>query len=531
MHGHGQGEVMIRIVIGLFLIAVSGYCEDMSLIVHPVSTKNEEAQKRFNTGLTYLYAYNHDLSFDEFEKASQLDPQLAMAYWGMAIALGQNINSDVTPENELKAYEYVQKALSLPATPVEKAYINALATRYTNNPNEDLVPLRFKYRDAMKKLKEEYPEDLDAACLYAESILCLDPWKYWTWDGKPREGTLEAIEVLEFILSRNPDHVGANHFNIHSWEESPTPERALMSAFRLTHLLPQSGHLLHMPCHIFILCGYYQDAIKTNTKAIKADHEYIEKAGMEGNYPLHYLSHNYKILVRAYMLSEDYENAIGAWKIFNEFLSPYYAENSHLTNYLIVPMEVYLYFHKWKEILGLSKPTDLVPLTYWHYSRATAFIHLGDYESFKNEKALMLETNKKLTNQEYANNPADSVFELSAILLDALEAQYNKNPKHVIELLQKAVEKQDHLNYDEPPPRFITTRIALGKALLEENRPQEAEESFRKGLLDLQRNGRLLFGLHQSLLKQERTWDAFWIEREMKAALEQATQPITLESL
>lgn len=205
-----------------------------------------------------------------------------MAYWGMALALGQNINEDVTPEREIKAYNYIQQAIKLSpkSSPNEQDYISVLAVRYTNDPKADFIPLRFLYRDAMKKLVQKYPEDLDAASMYVESILALDPWIWWTTDGKPKAGTKEAIDVLEFVLQRNPDHIGANHYYIHAWEESPFPERALMSAHRLEYLLPESGHLLHMPCHIFILVGDYESALKTNQKAIAQDRNYIENLGL-----------------------------------------------------------------------------------------------------------------------------------------------------------------------------------------------------------------------------------------------------------
>lgn len=199
----------------------------INVIYHPVSTLNPEAQRNFDQGLTYIYAFNHDIAYESFKKAAELDPGLAMAYWGMALALGQNINSDVTAEKELKCYSLIQHALLLSssASQNEQAYINALATRYTNDPSVDFTPFRFFYRDAMKKVVERYPEDLDAATLYSESILNLYPWKWWFLDGKPKPGTEEAAELLLSVLRRNPWHIGANHYYIHALEESPYPER------------------------------------------------------------------------------------------------------------------------------------------------------------------------------------------------------------------------------------------------------------------------------------------------------------------
>lgn len=479
------------------------------VIDHPVSTSNPEAQKRFNLGLTYIYAYNHDYAYRQFEKAAELDPSLAMAYWGMALALGQNINEDVTPENEKTAYNYSQKALSLSknASPVEQDYIKALVQRYTNDLKTDLVKLRFIYRDAMKKVAEKYTEDLDAATLYAESILNLDPWKYWTWDGKPRDGTLEAISVLKSVLDRNPYHVGANHYFIHAWEESETPEQALISAFRLSNLNLEAGHLLHMPCHIFILCGYYKEAIETSKRAIEADKKYIQQYGNEG-YPLHYLSHNLKILTRAYMLAEDYENAIKTGMELTQYLLPYYEGMPHLSKFMITPVEINLYFYKWNEVLELPMPPTKSPfvLAFWHFGRALANFHLGNSEAFKKEKEEMLAFKQKIPQEEeIANNKASNIIDLAELVLDA---------GGDIELLKKAVDWQDRFYYDEPPPWYISLRIELGNALLKEKRYQDAEVVFKKALSEQQRNGRLLDGLYESLKGQRKDWDAGWVKRE-----------------
>ena len=507
----------------------------MRQIYHPVSTTSKAAQESFNTGLTYVFAYNHNIAFREFEKAAKIDPNLAMAYWGMALALGQNINQDVTPENEIRCYEYIQKALKLMsgAPAVEQAYINALATRYTNDPKADLIPLRFKYREAMKKVATEYPEDLDAACLYAESILNLDPWKYWTWDGKPKEGTLEAIDVLNFVLRRNPEHIGANHFNIHAWEESPTPERALLSAYRLTTLLPESGHLLHMPCHIFALVGDYEQAIKTSKHAIAADRQYVQQYGVEG-YPLHYLSHNLYVLARIYLLAEDEENAIKSALELIQFMEPHFAMMPEMGSMAIVPLEIYLYFHRWKEVLDFQLSTQNSPYVtaYWHFSRATAYANLGDMESAQKEQALMLDAKKKLSDSEsIAKDPAPKVFQLAELVLNAAIAHANKRESEEMAFLTKAVDIQERLNYDEPPAWYFPIRSQLGKLHLQQNKYQEAEADFKIALKDLQRNGRLLFGLSLALKEEGKHWDAFWVSREMTNALKLSDHPLSLENL
>lgn len=508
----------------------------MNIIYHPVSTTNTEAQKSFDIGLTYIFAYNHDYAFSQFEKASKLDPNLAMAYWGMALARGQNVNEDVTPENEIICYNNIQKALKLApqATQWEQDYINALATRYTNVPNADLKQLRYPYRDAMKILMQKYPEDLDAATLYSESILMIDPWKWWTVDGKAKEGTYEAIDVLESVLRRNPDHIGANHFNIHAWEESPFPERGLMSAHRLTYLLPESGHLLHMPCHIFLQVGDYESCVKTSKNSIKQDRDYIQKVGLDaGSYPLHYLSHDLFIFSRAYMLMEDYENAINTAKELMAFVGPHIETMPHYASYARAPIDIYLYFHKWQEILDhpLQAKTPALQ-AYWHLGRAIALASLGKIDEAKKEQALMCKFKQQIGSDEtLSGNPAGNVIGLGDILVNATIARMNNQIPEYINLLKKGVSVQENLEYDEPPAWHVQVRQLLAFAQLEQEQFEDAEFNFRNALVSLQRNGRSLFGQTKSLQGLGRNVDAFIVEREAHNALKNATIPLKLENM
>lgn len=500
------------------------WAPSIEFISHPVSTKNPEAQKYFNEGLTQVFAFNHDLAFTKFEKAAQEDPDLAMAYWGMALALGQNINQEITPENEKLTFTYSRKAQALLpfASPVEKDYIEALAVRYTDDPKRDLVTLRNRYYEAMANLVKKYPEDLDATCLFIESILDLNPWKYWTWDGKPKDKTMEAIEILQSVLNRNPNHMAANHFYIHAWEESPTPERALLSAFRLTSLYPYGGHLLHMPCHIFILCGFYENAVHTSIKAIAVDRKYIQEYGMDGPYPLHYLTHNLKVLSRAYMLWGDDENAAKTANELKEFVEPYYRKNDHLAKNLLVPVEVELFFEHWQKVVDMPFPetTDPYVNAYFHFAKAFASIRLGNQEGYQQERSKMAAFQQKISpTDEVANNPTTKILELATLLLDAEEVRNERTA--YISKLQQAVDMQDRFEYDEPPPWYLPLRLELGEALLEQQRYAEAEKVFSKGLQEYKRNGYFLKGLYKALKGQKREWDAFWVEREAEKALYQ----------
>lgn len=508
----------------------------MDQIYHPVSTSNPEVQRKFDQGLTYLFAFNHDFAFRNFEEASNIDPNLAMAYWGMAMALGQNINTDVTPENEIKAYNYIQKALKLApqASPYEQDYINALAVRYTNDSSADLVSLRFKYRDAMKNVVQKYSEDLDAKTLYAESILDLDPWNWWTRDGKPIGDIYEALDILEEVLKRNPQHIGANHYIIHALEESPYFDRALLPAYRLTELLPQAGHLLHMPTHIFVLTGDYESALRTNLKAIAQDRLYIDRFGVfSGPYPMHYLTHNLSVMARIYLLMNDYNKAIKAAYELTQFVGPNLNDVEHGAHNANVPLEIYLYFHKWEEILSHPLISDVASSkAFWHFSRAMAYAALGKVESAKKEKELMQQSIQKIEpSEKIASNPATDVFKLAATLLDAKIEEAQGNIEQSLSLLRDAVSIDDKLNYDEPPAWSTPVSQILGFALLKQERFKEAEEQFQKASKRLMRNGRNLFGLMLSLKGQNRLVDAYWAEREMAAALRHSPHKLRLEDL
>ena len=268
---------------------------------HPVTTTNPEAQRFFDQGLALVYAFNHDEAIRSFKRAAELDPKLAMAWWGIGLALGPNINLDVDPEREKAAYDAVQKALALAAgaSENERAYIAALAKRYSIDPKADLKKLDADYKQAMGELVKAYPDDLDAATFYAESAMDLRPWKLWTADGKPAPGTEEIVAVLESVLRRNPNHPGAIHYYIHAIEASPNPERALAYAPKLGELMPAAGHLVHMPAHIYQRTGDYEAAAQSNRDAAAADRAYMESNGAQGIYPLMYYSHNLHFLAIA----------------------------------------------------------------------------------------------------------------------------------------------------------------------------------------------------------------------------------------
>src|SRR6267142_1115328 len=344
---------------------------------HPTSTKNPEAQRFFDQGFRMLYGFNHEEAVRSFKRAAELDPQMAMAWWGVAYALGPNINQDVDPEREKSAYDAEQKALALStkAPENERAYIEAVAKRYSNDPQADLKKLAVDYKNAMGELVKCYPDDLDAATLYAESAMNLRPWQLWTSDGKPAAGTEEIVAVLESVLRRDPNHPGAIHYYIHTVEASLNPERALVYAPRLGKLMPAAGHLVHMPAHIYQRTGDYAAAAQSNVDAAAADEAYIKASGAQGVYPLMYYSHNLHFLAIANSVQGRYADAMKAAKQLEGNVTPALKEMPMLEGFLTVTPLMLLRFNRWDEIEKLPRPdASLFGINaVWHFTRGMAY--------------------------------------------------------------------------------------------------------------------------------------------------------------
>src|SRR3989440_8726589 len=352
----------------------------MGSLHHPVSTKNAEAQKFFDQGLSFVYAFNHGEAVRSFKRAADLDGDLAMAYWGVAYALGPNINLDVDPEREIAAYNAVARARALAskATPQDHDYIEALARRYTNDAAaspEPLHRLASDFSGTMGALSKKYPNDLDAAVLYAESMMDLRPWQLWNKDGSPAEGTTEIVATLESVLRRNPNHVGAIHYYIHAVEASSHPERALAYAPKLPSLVPAAGHLVHMPAHIYERTGDYEAAALSNKDAARADEAYIKTRGGAGLYPAMYYSHNLHFLAIAESMSGRFTESLAASRQLEAHIGQHLKEMPMLEGLMTVSPLVLVHFNRWDDIEKLPAPDkSLVGTTaVWHFARGMAF--------------------------------------------------------------------------------------------------------------------------------------------------------------
>jgi tetratricopeptide (TPR) repeat protein len=476
---------------------------------YPVRTKSTEAQRFFDQGMAYLYGFNHEAAVRSFQRASELDPDMGMAHWGVALALGPNINLDVDPDREKQAYAAVQSAMahSANAPAKERDMIAAMAKRYSNDPNANLKKLAVDYSDAMRALVKKYPDDLDLATLFAESAMDLRPWKFWSHEGKPAEGTEEIVSTLESVLKRNPSHLGANHYYIHAVEASLHPDRALASADRLKTLAPTSGHLVHMPAHIYQRTGNYTGAAKANEAAAAVDREFIRKNGPEGIYPLMYYNHNLQFGSASYAMIGRFDDARRMADEFGATAVKMSKDMPMLESAAASPVLVLLRFGKWADVVRMP-PAEPGPLStvLSHFARGVAFAQLGDIGSAEHEHELFEQSRKSLTDDPgiMQNSPKD-IASVAELILDGRIAEAKRDPDSALRAYRRAVEAQDALNYDEPPDFFYPTRETLGAALLRAGQPAEAEKVFRGDLERNPHNPRSLFGLAEARKLQKKS--------------------------
>jgi len=471
-----------------------------------VSTKNPEAQRYFDQGMAYLYGFNHEAAIKSFQQARQLDPNLAMADWGVALALGPNINLDVDPDREKQAYAAVQSALTKQGSAKERDLIAVLAKRYSNDPSADLKKLAADYSQAMAELSKKYPDDLDIATLYAESMMDLRPWKFWSHEGKPAAQTEDIIAVLESVLKRNPEHLGANHYYIHAVEASSHPERALESADRLNSLAPASGHLVHMPAHIYQRTGNYASAAKANENAAAVDRKFIDKHGREGIYPLMYYNHNLQFGAASYAMEGRFTDAKRLADEFGTNAAAAAKDMPMLESAAATPLLILARFAKWTELVRAPIATaGPVSTAFSHFARGVAFARLGDVSAAEREQQ-EFENARNMVGDDpgiFQNSPK-AIVKVGAAILDGRIAEAKGDRTKAIRAYQRAVESEDALDYDEPADWFYPTRETLGAALMRDGQFAEAEKVFREDLKRNPNNPRSFFGLAEAQRKQKR---------------------------
>jgi tetratricopeptide (TPR) repeat protein len=506
---------------------------------HPVSTKNPQAQQFFDQGLRYIYAFNHDEAARSFQHAAELDSDLAMAYWGVAEAVGPNYNDPADPDRYKHAHDAVQKALDLSAhaSASDQAYIQALAKRFPADPNSDLKKAAEDYRDAMRQLVSEFPDDLDAATLFAEAGMNLHPWGLWHVDGTPEAGTDEIVSTLESVMKRDPNHLGAIHYYIHAVEASPTPERALAGANRLAALAPGAGHIVHMPAHVYIRTGDYEAAVKTNEKAAEVDRAYIKATGVQGIYPMMYYSHNLHFIAMCAAMNGNYAESRKNADLLTANVGPHVKEVPPLEGFMTIPMAVEIRFHHWGEILKMPQPdaSMKVATVFWHFGRGMALAGTGKVTEAEAEYKIVSDTEAAtppdVIFQMPINNKAKDIMKIATDVLGAKIAVAKKDNGGAIGMLRDAVAIQDTLKYGEPPDWFFPVRESLGAALLMNGDAAGAEKVFREDLQRNLRNPRSLWGLHQALMRQEREYDAYFVQKQFEASWRGGAEALKLDDL
>jgi hypothetical protein len=506
-------------------------------VQHKVSTSNDEAQKFFNQGLALCYGFNHNEGERAFRKAIELDPKLAMAWWGVAYSVGPNYNLPVDEARERTAFEAISKAQALQdgATPAERDYIAAMAKRYTAAKGPDYQKLQQDYADAMKDLSQRYPGDLDAATLYAESLMNLHPWKLWDKQGKPNDGTEELVRTLESVLQRDPQHVGANHLYIHAVEASNQPEKAEDSAHRLAGLAPASGHLVHMPAHIFIRTGEHEASEKTNVAAAKADEDFIQATGAQGVYPMMYYTHNLHFIAVENSFLGRYFPAIEAANKIQKNVGPHAKEMAMAEAFNPMPLLVMTRFHRWAEILKVAPPDASLPYTnaVWHYARGMAEAAKGHLSIAREESAALKRAQPAVEKQATAAEKANLARNgrIMQRLLEAKISAAGGDRQTSITYLREAAAEEDNLDYMEPPDWFAPARETLGGALLQQGKAAEAEQVFREDLKHNPKNPRSFFGLAKALQAQGKKADAQAPEQEFKSAWKNADMKMKVGEL
>jgi tetratricopeptide (TPR) repeat protein len=493
---------------------------------HPVSTKNPAAQQFFDQGLRFIFAFNHDEAARSFQKAAELDPQLGMAFWGIAEAVGPNYNDPASEDRFKQAHDAIQKGVDVSANAPanEKAYIAAMALRFPADPKSDLRKAAEQYRDAMRELVKNYPDDLDATTLFAEAGMNLHPWGLWHVDGSPEEGTEEVVATLESVIKRDPNHLGAIHYYIHAVEGSKSPERALAGANRLAAMAPAAGHIVHMPAHVYIRTGDYAAAVKTNQDAVAVDRAYLKNSGATGIYSMMYYSHNLHFIAMCSAMNGNYAEAKKAADMLAAHVGPHVKDMPPLEGFMTIPMAVNVRFHRWSDVLAAKAPDPNMKTetVFWHFARGMAFADQGKVSEAEAEYKIVSDA-EKATGPEVIfsmpfNNKAKDIMKIAANVLGAQIALAKKDNPGAVSQLREAVAIQDTLKYGEPPDWFFPVRESLGGVLMMSGDSKGAEEVFREDLVLNPRNPRSLFGLHEALKAQDRSYDAGFVEKQFHSS-------------
>lgn len=497
----------------------------------PVTSKHPDVQRWFDQGLMLAYGFNHDAAERSFLKATELDPECAMCWWGASLVLGPHVNAGMDPADNADAWQRLQRARTLApkATAREQAFITALSARYAERPPENRRALDEAYAEATRALVRQLPEDPDAAVLHAEAMMDLQPWDYYDADLRPKGHTADIVSVLESVMARHPDHAGALHLYVHAVEASAAPERGAAAADRLRELIPGSGHLVHMPAHIYARVGRWHDAVIANQRAVEADDAYLAvcRGNTQGVYPLGYVPHNHHFLWFAASMEGSGALARDAARKTAErtdlpdlMRQPGFAGLQH---YWMTPWFERVRFGRWDEIVAGKNPAEDLPYVtaIWHYAQGMAAIRQSRLDDAERHLAALrpIAADPKMdTLMVWDRYPLTHAAKIAERTLTAELASARGDHEAAIAALREAVKIEDGIPYDEPPGWHAPVRHSLGAILLAAGRAGDAEQVYREELKRNPGNGWSLYGLARSLEAQQKTRDAADAERQFAAA-------------
>ncbi|HSB45532.1 MAG TPA: hypothetical protein VLD60_11000 [Nitrospira sp.] len=488
--------------------------DNLGSLHHPISTGSELAQQYFDQGLRLVYAFNHEEAIRSFEEAARHDPNAAMPYWGIALALGPNINAAMAKEDERRAIEAIKNARARleKAGDAERAYIDALTKRYISTKRATRSILDRAYADAMRTVWRKFPDDPDAGVLFAEALMDLRPWDLWTAEGKPKPGTDEIVSTLEAVMAKYPDHPGACHYYIHAVEASPQPDRALACADKLAELMPGAGHLVHMPAHVYVRVGQYHDSAERNVRAAQIDEQYLARYSPSGDYADAYYSHNLHFLWASLMMEGRSAEALKTARVLMATITEEEARKDRIKEqYLPAHMFTLIRFGRWDEMLREPPPPKDLHLMegIWRLGRGLALVATGRLPGGEGEQHALSGLTKQIRRTKSPEEKLErELLKIADRLLAGEIAAHRQRYDESLKAMKEAVKIDESLQYSEPPLWPLSTRHYLGAILLMAGRAAEAESEYRVDLKRYPENGWALFGLIQSLKAQHKESEA-----------------------
>ena len=506
---------------------------------HMPITASPEAQAFFDQGVKLVFGFNHAEAIRSFREAARLDPDCAMCWWGVAFALGSNINLAMPDDAVIPAWMALQnaRALAPKVSPREQAWIAVLAQRYAETPKADRATLNVAFAQAMGDLAKAYPDDLDAQTFWAEAMMDTQPWDYWEADGKnPKGNAAKIVGTLEGVISKAPNHPGALHLYIHAVEASTTPERAEVAADRLLVLMPNAGHVVHMPSHIYYRIGRYADSAAANEKAALVDEAYILACKVQGYYPAGYYGHNIHFLWTSAEMEGRYQVALNASRrLIKAVDAPNLAKQMSIAElYNFTPVVTLLRFGKYREVLAEPAPDRMFVLdtAMWRYARAFAHANTGDLKAARADRAALA----RLGTADFKRYntfgvPAPAMIAIALTSVDGEIARLSGDKTGAITSFREAMRLERALPYTEPAYWHRPVAHLLGAALLEAGQAAEAEAVYRDSLEHYRRDGWALKGLTLALKAQSKGAETAATEAEFAEAWQRADTKITASRL